>query len=320
MVKAIEVFGLSKTYDGVVAVGGISFEVEAGEVFGFLGPNGAGKTTTIRLLTGLSQPTAGNACVLGYDIASDIVKAKKAFGVVPEQSNMYDELTGLENLVFMGQLYDIPTGERGQRSEELLKTFGLYERKDSRFATYSRGMKRALTIAAALVHKPRLLFLDEPTVGLDVVAARSLRAEVKRLKEAGTTVFLTTHYLEEADMLCDRIALLVKGKIVAIDTPTKLKAMAAENPALEISFETSLPQAAEELSKRLTGLLVEKVDDKVRIYGDTTNTMLEIVLSYARDNNMRVASVNSLKPSLEDAFVKLTGLSPLVMAAEKGGR
>lgn len=320
MVKAIEVFGLSKTYDGVVAVDEISFGVEAGEVFGFLGPNGAGKTTTIRLLTGLSQPTAGNACVLGYDIASDIVKAKKAFGVVPEQSNMYDELTGLENLVFMGQLYDIPSGERRQRAEELLKTFGLYERKDSRFATYSRGMKRALTIAAALVHKPRLLFLDEPTVGLDVVAARSLRAVIKRQKDTGTTVFLTTHYLEEADILCDRIALLVKGKIVAMDTPTRLKAMAEETPALEISFETPLPRAAEELGQRLIGLSVVKVDEKVRIYCGNTNMVLEIVLNYARDNNMRVASVSSLKPRLEDAFVKLTGLSPMVMAAEKGGR
>ncbi len=142
-------------------------------VFGFLGPNGAGKTTTIRMLTGLSRPTDGGAHVLGYDIASEIIKAKKAFGVVPEQSNMYDELSGLGNLIFMGQLYGIHSHERQPRVEELLRASSLYERKDSKFATYSRGMKRALTIAAALVHKPRLLFLDEPTVGLDVGAARS---------------------------------------------------------------------------------------------------------------------------------------------------
>jgi ABC-2 type transport system ATP-binding protein len=320
MVKAIEVAGLTKAYDGLIAVDSISFDVNAGEVLGFLGPNGAGKTTTIRVLTGLSQPNAGSARVLGYDISSEIVKAKKSFGVVPEQSNMYDELTGQDNLVFMGQLYGVPSHERQPRAEELLKTFGLYERKDTKFATYSRGMKRALTIAAALVHKPRLLFLDEPTVGLDVVAARSLRAIVKRLREAGITVFLTTHYLEEADILCDRISLLVKRKIVAMDTPAKLKAMAEEKPALEISFKMSLPQATEELGQRLIGLAVVKLDNKIRIYDGDTNAVLETVLGYARENGTQIAAISSLKPSLEDAFVKLTGLSPLVMTAEKGGR
>jgi ABC-2 type transport system ATP-binding protein len=320
MTKAIEVFSLAKTYEGVVALDGISFEVEEGEVFGFLGPNGAGKTTTIRMLTGLSRPTAGRARVLGHDIASDIVKAKKEFGVVPEQSNMYDELSGLENLIFMGQLYGMPHPEHRTRAEELLKTFGLFERKDSKFATYSRGMKRALTIAAALVHKPRLLFLDEPTVGLDVVAARSLRAIIKQLKESGITVFLTTHYLEEADILCNRIALLVKGKIVAIDSPARLKAMAEERPALEVSFKMPLMKAAEELGQRLPGLAVVRVDDKIRIYGGDADIVLHAILDYATENGTQVASVSSLKPSLEDAFVKLTGLSPLVMAAEKGGR
>jgi ABC-2 type transport system ATP-binding protein len=316
MTKAIEVSRLGKAYDGVVAVDGISFEVEAGDVFGFLGPNGAGKTTTIRMLTGLSRPTAGSARVLGYEI----IKAKKAFGVVPEQSNMYDELSGLENLIFMGQLYGIHSHERQPRAEELLRTFSLYERKDSKFATYSRGMKRALTIAAALVHKPRLLFLDEPTVGLDVVAARSLRAIIKRLKESGITVFFTTHYLEEADILCDRIALLVKGKIVAIDTPARLKAMAEEKPALEVSFKKPLTKATDELGQRLPGLAVVRVDDRIRIYGGDADVVLNAILGYARENGTQVAAVSSLKPSLEDAFVKLTGLSPLVMAAEKGGR
>jgi len=320
MSKAIEVSGLTKIYDELVAVDNISFEVEAGEVFGFLGPNGAGKTTTIRILTGLSKPTTGNARVLGYDIVTDIVKAKRAFGVVPELSNMYDELTGLENLLFMEQLYGVPPYERQTRAEELLRTFGLYERKDSRFASYSRGMKRALTVAAALVHKPSLLFLDEPTVGLDVVAARSLRAILKRFRESGITIFLTTHYLEEADVLCDRIGLLVKGKIVAVNTPAKLKTMAEEKPALEISFKMSLPRAAEELGQRLIDLAVVEVDDKIRIYGGDTDAVLETVLAYARENRTQISAVSSLKPSLEDAFVKLTGLTPLLMATEKGGR
>jgi ABC-2 type transport system ATP-binding protein len=320
MVKAIEVSDLTKHYNGLVAVDSISFNVNTGEVFGFLGPNGAGKTTTVRMLTGLSKPTAGSARVLGYDIASEIIKAKKAFGVVPEQSNMYEELSGLENLVFMGQLYGMPRSEHRIRAEELLKTFGLFERKDSKFATYSRGMKRALTIAASLVHKPRLLFLDEPTAGLDVVAARSLRAIIKQLKESGITVFLTTHYLEEADILCDRIALMVKGKITAIDSPAGLKTIAEEKPALEVSFKTSLANAADELGRRLPGLTVVKIDDKIRIYGGDADIVLHAILGYAKEYGTQVVSVSSLKPSLEDAFVKLTGLNPLVMLAEKGGR
>ena len=321
MAKSIEVFGLTKTYDNVVAVDKISFEVEAGEVFGFLGPNGSGKTTTIRMLTGLSKPTAGSARVLGYDIGSgEAVRAKKGFGVVPELSNMYEELSGLGNLIFMGQLYGVPSRERQTRTEELLKTFGLYERKNSRFATYSRGMRRALTIAAALVHQPHLLFLDEPTVGLDVVAARNLRTLIQRLRSEGITVFLTTHYLEEADILCSRIALLVKGKIIATDAPARLKAMAEEKPALEIAFKTPPPQAAEQLGQRLPGTTVMRVNDRVRVYGGETAAALEAILRYAREMGTEVASVNSLKPTLEDAFVKLTGLRPLVMAAEKGGK
>jgi ABC-2 type transport system ATP-binding protein len=320
MVKAIEVSRLVKRYKDLTAVSDISFSVEEGETFGFLGPNGAGKTTTIRILTGLSHPTTGDAHVLGYNMASESIKAKKAFGVVPEQSNMYDELSGLENLVFMGQLYGMPRLEHLARSEELLKIFGLLERKNSKFATYSRGMKRALTIAASMVHKPRLLFLDEPTVGLDVVAARSLRAVVKQMKESGMTVFLTTHYLEEANTLCDRIALLVKGKIVAIDTPTNLKSMAEEKPALEVFFKIPLINAADELGLRLPGLTVVKTENKIRIYGGDVDAVLHTVLDYATENGTQVASVSSLVPSLEDAFVKLTGLNPLVMAAEKGGR
>jgi ABC-2 type transport system ATP-binding protein len=320
MVKAIEVACLTKAYDGLVAVDSISFDVSAGEVFGFLGPNGAGKTTTIRMLTGLSKPTAGNAHVLGFDIASEIIMAKKVFGAVPEQSNMYDELSGLENLIFMGQLYGTPRSEHRTRAEELLKTFGLLERKDSKFATYSRGMKRALTIAAALVHKPRLLFLDEPTVGLDVVAARSLRNIIKQLKASGITVFLTTHYLEEADVLCDRIALLVKGKVVAIDSPDRLKTTAEEKPALEVTFKTHLTNAADELAQKLPGLTVVKIDERIRIYDGGADEVLHTILGYAKENGTQVASVGSLKPSLEEAFVKLTGLSPLVMAAEKGAR
>jgi len=301
----------------------VSFEVREGEVFGFLGPNGAGKTTTIRMLTGLSRPSAGRASVLGFDVQSELVKAKKHIGVVPEMSNLYDELSALDNLVFVGQLYGVPRGLRRARAEELLTAFGLDERRDSPFATLSRGMKRALTVAAALVHRPQVLLLDEPTVGLDVVAARSLRALIGSLQHEGMSILLTTHYLEEADQLCDRIAILVKGRIVSIDTPANLKAVAEKESVMEVSFrlEGGVSEIAEELSQRLPGLqVVAMYGDSVRIYGGSPASVLETVLPWAQRKDLAIEAVNSIKPSLEDAFIKIAGLSPAVMATEKGGR
>lgn len=320
MEMAIEVGDLTKRYGEIVAVDHISFDVRKGEIFGFLGPNGAGKTTTIRMLTGLSRPTAGSARVLGFDIKSEMVKAKKHIGVVPEASNLYDELSALDNLVFMARLYGIPRSQRKTRAEELLKIFGLYDRKDHLFGTFSRGMKRALTIAAALMHSPRLLFLDEPTVGLDVVAARSLRNLIINLRHQGITVFLTTHYLEEADLLCDRIAILVKGRIVEIGTPETLKSVAEEESVIEFTFSKMKSRFVEELSERLPQLKIVPFDqNKMRIYGGIPTHILETVLQYAKNRGMEIDAVKSVKPSLEDAFVKITGLSPTIMAVEKGG-
>jgi ABC-2 type transport system ATP-binding protein len=184
-------------------------------------------------------------------------------------------------------------------------------------------MKRALTVAAALVHRPQVLFLDEPTVGLDVVAARSLRALIGTLKHEGMSIFLTTHYLEEADRLCDRIAILVKGRIVAVDTPANLKATAEKEPVLEVSFspEEGVSEMADELSQRLPRLRVVALrGNSVRIYGGSTASVLETVLPLAQEKGLAMETVNSVKPSLEDAFVRIAGLSPAVLATEKGGR
>lgn len=320
MKLAIEAKNLSKNYGKIIAVDNINFDVKEGEIFGFLGPNGAGKTTTIRMLTGLSKPTAGTARVLGYDVESKIVDAKKHIGVVPETSNLYDELSAFDNLMFIAQLYGIPRNQRKVRAEELLKTFGLYERKNNLFGTFSRGMKRALTIAAALIHSPKLLFLDEPTVGLDVVAARSLRNLIGNLRHQGVTIFLTTHYLEEADLLCDRIAILVNGSILKIDTPDMLKAVAEEESIIEVSFKNMKSKIVDGLSERLREFKVIATNhNKVRIYGDVHADVLEKVLQYAKDEEVEIDEVNSIKPSLEDAFIKITGLSPTIMAIEKGG-
>jgi len=214
---------LKKNYNSFAALDGVSFSIKKGEVFGLLGPNGAGKTTTIRILSGMLKPTSGSALIMGNDAERKPVEVKKSIGVVPETSNLYPELTSFENLLFAGRLYGMKSEKAGTRTDELLESFGLKEKRDVLFAKLSSGMKRRLTMAASLIHEPPVLFLDEPTTGLDVMSARALREIIQSLKQKGITILLTTHYIEEADRLCDRIAIIVKGRIVAIDTPETLK-------------------------------------------------------------------------------------------------
>jgi len=218
----ITITNLTKLYKNIPAVNHISFKVEQGEIYGFLGPNGAGKTTTIKMLAGLIQPTEGTATIAGKDIRTHTVEIKKTIGVVTENSNLYDELSVHDNLRFVGQLYGVPHLEREKKIAELLKRLGLEEKKEAKFATLSKGMKRKVTIAAAMVHSPQVIFLDEPTTGLDVLSARILRAMIRELKALGVTIFLTTHYIEEAEQLCDRVAILVNGMIKIINTPENL--------------------------------------------------------------------------------------------------
>ncbi len=299
---AVETKGLAKVYGLLTAVDHISFDVRAGEVFALLGPNGAGKTTTIRMLTGLTRPTSGQARVLGLDLSRDLPRIKKQVGVVPERSNLYDELTARDNLLFIAALYGVPRRERGARADELLRRFRLEEKRDAPFARLSRGMKRALTVAAALIHRPRLLFLDEPTVGLDVVSARGLRALIERLREEGVTIFLTTHYMEEAERLADRVALLVQGGVVALDTVENLKARVQRGATVEA---------------HLAGAMGE---ERLRFHGESVEAALHIALAHAEAEGKRMVALNTLQPTLEDAFIQLTGLSAEVMLAEKGGR
>jgi len=256
------------------------------------------------MLTGLTRPTAGRARVLDLDLDRDLPRIKKRIGVVPEVSNLYAELTAFDNLMFSMQLYGVPRRERASRADELLQRFRLADRRDMPFARLSRGMKRALTIAAALAHRPALLFLDEPTTGLDVVSARGLRQTVAGLREQGVTVFLTTHYLEEAERLCDRIALIVGGRIVALDTVDGLKARAQGTTAVEVTVDDGSGCSQ---TRRLVG---EKVAELVRA---------ALALAQAQAEGQRVLAVNTVRPTLEDAFVQLTGLSAEVMRAEKGG-
>ncbi len=219
--NAIEIHNLTKKYDHLLAVDGISFNVLPGEIFGYLGPNGAGKTTTIRMLTGQLRPTSGQASVLGCDVVEDREKLKPQIGVVSDSQNLYERMSGRDNLRFFARLY----GVSKRRVDEVIALVGLSGRQKDKVETYSNGMKQRLVIGRALLHKPKVLFLDEPTRGLDPNVAREIRTLVLQLAGEGMTVFLTTHYMEEADTLSSRVAIIHQGKIVALDTPEKLKAV-----------------------------------------------------------------------------------------------
>jgi len=316
MVDAIEVTGLTKYYANFLAVDHISFEVKQGEIFGFLGPNGAGKTTTTKMLTGQTRPSSGTLTVAGKDMMREPIEAKESIGVVPENSNVYDEMSAWDNLIFAAQLYRVPKNEREGKAKELLELFGLYERRKDRAGVFSKGMKRRLTIAAALVHMPSLLFLDEPTSGLDVQSSRMIRKLIKDLNKTDVTVFLTTHYIEEADQLCQRIAMINKGKIVALDSPEKLKTSVEKHQMIDVSFDQT-----SDLEQKLSSLKgLEKAvqfGDKFRLYVKNTSEMVPLLADFAKANNLKIVSINTLSPSLEDVFVELTGLNAEVMANEK---
>ncbi|MFW6121547.1 MAG: ABC transporter ATP-binding protein, partial [Petrotogales bacterium] len=216
---AIKAKNLQKKFGNVVAVNNVSFEVEGGEIFGFLGPNGAGKTTTIRLLTGIITPDAGYVAVEGINMRNNPIEAKMMMGVIPETGNVYIDLTAQQNIFLAGRYYGLAKNTLEEKSEELLSTLGLYERRNDYVRTFSKGMKQRVSIACAIIHNPNILFLDEPTEGLDVQSRRLVIETINNMNEKGCTIFLTTHNIEEANKLCERVCIIHKGKIVAIDRP-----------------------------------------------------------------------------------------------------
>jgi ABC-2 type transport system ATP-binding protein len=238
--------GLTKIYrDGVVAVNGLTFEVKEGELFGFLGPNGAGKTTTIRMLVGLTRITRGHAWICGYDVAKDHKKMKRLIGVVPDISDLYYELTCLQNLTFAARMYGLSSEKAKKNAEKILRFFDLWTLRNRKFKTLSKGLKRKLSIAAAIVHNPRVLFLDEPTSGLDVISRRLLWDKLKELNDSGVTIFLTTHNVYEAFNVASRIAVINRGKLITIDTPENLGSKFGAREILEISFAPTNPRPEE---------------------------------------------------------------------------
>jgi ABC-2 type transport system ATP-binding protein len=296
----------------VEAVRGITFAVGQGELFGLLGPNGAGKTTTIKMLITLLLPTAGSARVLGYDVVKDAREVRRRIGYVfGGERGLYDRLSGFDNLRYFSELYAVPPRTQRRRIGELLELVGLAGREHERVEGYSRGMRQRLHIARGLLHDPPVLFLDEPTLGVDPVGARELRATIAQLVEAGKTVLLTTHYMFEADQLCDRIAVIAKGEIVAEGTPTDLKETVAEGRVIEIEV-FGIDEAAVERMRAVAGVLSVVVDQREQAHvlsvqvergAELTHTLLSHL------DGVHVGRVASREPTLEDAYVALVGES-----------
>ncbi|PWW82440.1 MULTISPECIES: ABC transporter ATP-binding protein [Prosthecochloris] len=309
----IKVSGLRKSFGDVVAVDGISFDVMDGELFGFLGPNGAGKTTTINMLTGLARPDAGTITVGGIDCAKKPKSAQHLIGVVPDESNLYPELSGYDNLCFCGGLYGMRLTERKARAGELLELFGLAGVAERRFSGYSRGMKRRLTIAAGIMHSPPILFLDEPTTGIDVQSARLTREVLQELHRSGTTIFLTTHYIEEAERMCDRIAFMVNGLIVRVDSVNNLLKPVEDREVVQVSVLGPEVPNLKVLGNLFPDYSIDRAANGGIRIESTGKINVGAVVRLFEDQGFEVAEVKRTALSLEDVFVRVTGLKAGVM-------
>ena len=313
----IEVEGLTKYYDDLLAVDHITFDIQRGEVFGFLGPNGAGKTTTIKMLTGLAKPTDGTARIAGVDISKHTKKAQQFIGVVPDESNLYPELTGFDNLCFCASLYGITKEERQKRSAELLQMFNLSEAANRKFETYSKGMKRKLTIAAGIIHQPPVLFLDEPTTGIDVASARQIRQLIAGLHKKGTTIMLTTHYIEEAERLCERIAFIVQGKIICVDTTANLLQPVQDDHIMILALSATNQKLLKETAAAFADYQLEILPGgQMRVLSRQPISISPLV-NFLEGRGVEVMEARRVKPSLEDVFVKLTGVEASEMHNDK---
>jgi ABC-2 type transport system ATP-binding protein len=303
---AIVVAGLERAFGDVLAVQGIDLEVGEGEIYAFLGPNGAGKTTTVRMLTTLLLPTAGRAAVAGYDVVEQAREVRASIGVALQEAALDPLMTGRELIRLQATLQGLPTGAGRERADALLERVGLTYAADRRVGGYSGGMKRRLDLAAALVHEPRVLFLDEPTTGLDPVSRKTIWEEVRALNDDGTTVFLTTQYLEEADQLADNVGIIDEGRIVAEGTPESLKGEIG-NPHVELLVGEGAVTEAERTCRELGRLLPPK--DGKRVLLEVANGAADIprVVRALDEAGVPVESLELVRPTLDDVFVAKTG-------------
>jgi ABC-2 type transport system ATP-binding protein len=305
--KAIEVRELHKDYGDVHAVQGVSFEVYQGEVFSLLGPNGAGKTTTLSMLSCLLQPTAGDALVMGHSIRTDSMAAKQAIGVVPQEVALYPDLSAQENLTFWGKMYGLRGADLRQRVAQVLETIGLEDHQKGRVDKFSGGMKRRLNIGIGLLPRPQVLFLDEPTVGIDPQSRRSILDSVKEFNRQGMTILYTTHYMEEAQELSNHIAIMDHGRLIAYGTHEELVKVVGELDRIDLSINAEsqrvLPQwqATEGVHK------ISAEDGKLTLLVDDSNVVLPRLFETAIQAGVRITAIAVTEPNLEAVFLHLTG-------------
>lgn len=303
----IQIDGLRKTYDALLAVDGVSFDVRDGEVFGLLGPNGAGKTTTINMICGVLQPDGGRVLVDGRDIWLEPKRVKQDLGVVPQEISVYEDLTARDNLSFWGSLYGLKGSELSTRIDESLSRLGLAERAGHKVSTFSGGMKRRLNLCMGLIHRPRFLLLDEPTVGIDPQARLNILEVIREVAEAGTTVLYTTHYMDEAEELCDRIAIIDHGRILASGTLDDLTRTAGEAEVLKLGGDFSGKTARDELH-RIDGVRILRADDASAVLAiEPDGPGLLAVLPKVLDGDLAVDDVSIQQPNLQNVFIALTG-------------
>lgn len=300
---AIRADKLKKTFGTLTAVDRVSLSVRAGEIFGFLGPNGAGKTTTIRLLTGVLTPDSGSVLIDDIDIHRHPLDAKMRMGVIPENSTVYGDLSAEQNLHLSGKMYGMPKALREERVDELLSRLGLLTKRRTLVRTFSKGMKQRVSIACAIIHRPRVLFLDEPTSGLDVQSRRLVIETIHDMNELGSTIFLTTHNIDEANTLCQRVCIINQGKIVAEDSPERLRKMFDTTQSVEVSFDRPVTR---DLFEAEGILRAEPCGDKWRLYTDNPDRVLKYLVGRAERESLGITSLTTSGPSLEEAFVHLT--------------
>jgi len=309
--EAIETRALTRRFGSFTAVEAVDLGIHEGELFGLLGPNGAGKTTVIRMLTGLTRPSAGSAHVAGIDVARDPDGVRRAIGVVPQALTSDLDLTGHENMDIYARFFMVPRSERVPRIEMLLRRVELWERRNDLVSTYSGGMRRRLEIARGLVHRPRVLFLDEPTIGLDPQSRHVIWDLLRELRHDGTlTIVLTTHYLEEAEALCDRVAIVDRGRVVALGTPTELKARSPGSDTIEIGLGAAPPEAIVERVRTIEGVReVVPQEQGLLLHVDGGAQVLPKLMSALTEGGANVTSASVRSITLEDAFIGLTGRS-----------
>jgi ABC-2 type transport system ATP-binding protein len=305
--KSVEVLGLKKNFGAFQAVKGISFSAVNGEVLSLLGPNGAGKSTTISMISGLLEPSDGDAKIMGCSIRQDPAGAKAALGVVPQDIALYPDLSARENLVFWGKMYGLRGAALQSRVDEVLEVIGLTERQKDRVGTFSGGMKRRVNIGAALLHKPQVIIMDEPTVGIDPQSRRHILDNVKDLNRQGMTVLYTTHYMEEAEELSHHIAIVDQGKVVAYGTHAELIRLVGEATRIDLTLNVESEQVLPAWQKVNGVSRVSGVDGTVTALVDDSNRVLPRLFDTAAQSGARITSVNIQEPNLESVFLHLTG-------------